>query len=222
MAAQLVFDLSAPPAFGREDFFVTPANALAVKLIERVGDWPEGKLLLTGPLGSGKSHLARIWAGDHGAEVFSPDTLPDLARGPAVVENIDRSAGNRRAETALFHFHNAMRAGRWPLLMTGTGSPRDWRFELPDLASRVQAATVAVLEAPDDELLAAVLVKLFNDRQIAVQPPLIQYLVPRIERSFAAAHDVVATLDARSLALGRPVTRALAAEVLDLSGDDSP
>lgn len=222
MAAQLVFDLSAPPAFGREDFFVTPANRLAVQMLERVADWHEGKLLLTGPVGSGKSHLARIWAGDHVAEILSATALPGLARGAAVVENIDRIAGDRTAETALFHFHNAMRAGRWPLLMTGTGPARDWPFILPDLASRVQAATVAALEPPDDELLSAVLVKLFTDRQIAVQPTLIQYLVPRIERSFAAAHDAVAALDARALAQGRPVTRALAAEVLDLSTDDSP
>jgi chromosomal replication initiation ATPase DnaA len=218
--AQLVFDLAAPPALGRDDFFVSPANATAVGLVERVADWPEGKLLIVGPPGSGKTHLARIWAADHNAAVVAAGAAQGPADRAVVVENMHSIAGDRAAEVAFFHFHNALRAARLPLLMTAATDVRDWGIGLPDLLSRMQATAVARLEAPDDALLAALLVKLFNDRQIAVAPNLIQYLVPRIERSFAAAHDTVALLDARALALGRPLTRGLAAEVLDFRREE--
>lgn len=218
--AQLVFDLTAPPALGREDFFVSPANATAVALVERVADWPEGKLMLVGPAGSGKTHLARIWAAENGAAVLPAAQARAPADRATVVENLHSIAGDTQAEVAFFHFHNEMRAARLPLLITATTEVRDWGIGLPDLLSRLMATSVAWLQAPDDGLLAALLVKLFNDRQIAVAPNLIQYLVPRIERSFVAAHDAVALLDARALALGRPLTRGLAAEVLDFRREE--
>lgn len=224
MPPQLVFDLAAEPRLGRDDFFVTPANAVAVAQIERVGFWPDGKLLLTGPQGSGKSHLAGIWASEHGAAVLRAGAaLMPLGdgTGPLVVEDIDRVAGDAVAETELFHLHNAALAAGRPLLMTGSGRPVDWRFSLRDLASRVQATTTAALSPPDDALLAAVLVKLFADRQIAVPTTLVTWLLPRMERSFAAAHATVARLDAEALARRRPVTRALAAEVLDLGSAEA-
>jgi chromosomal replication initiation ATPase DnaA len=128
-----------------------------------------------------------------------------------VVEDAERLVG--ADETALFHLHN-MLAGKY-LLVTAACPPRDWGISLPDLASRMQAVPAARLEAPDDALLTAVLVKLFADRQITVPANLISYLTLRMDRSLHAAGELVAALDARALALGRPVTRALAAEVLD-------
>lgn len=220
MSLQLAFDLPSGEAFRRADFFVSAANAQALALVEGWRAWPDGKLVLIGPEGAGKTHLAHVWAEIAAAEVISADKLieadlHDLARGPVAVENADRIAGDRQAEVALFHLHNLL-AGRG-LLVTACSPPRDWRLGLPDLLSRMQAATVAQLEPPDDTLLSAVLIKLFADRQIAVPPNLIPYLVARMDRSFAAAREWVKFLDARALALGRPVTRALAAEVLDLN-----
>jgi chromosomal replication initiation ATPase DnaA len=214
--AQLAFDLPMAAALRREDFFVTPANALALAAVDGWRDWPQGRFMLLGPRGAGKTHLARIWAADVGAKVVAAESLaamdlPALAAGPVVVEDADRMPG--AAETALFHLHN-MLAGQH-LLVTAATAPRDWAITLPDLASRMQALPAAWLAAPDDALLAAVLVKLFADRQITVQPSLIGYLTHRMDRSLHAAGQLVATLDARALALQRPVTRALAAEVLD-------
>lgn len=216
---QLAFDLPAPSRHRREDFFISPANALALATLDAWADWPGGKLVLTGPPGSGKSHLAAIWAGAadavviHALDLAAAD-LPDLAAaGRVVVEDVPEIAGDRRAESLLFHLHNMLvPAGR--LLVTGVEAPRDWGLILPDLLSRLQAAPVARIEAPDDALLSAALVKLFADRQIAVPPNLIPYMVARMDRSIAAARDLVAVLDARALAEGRPVTRALAARLL--------
>ena len=225
MTRQLTFDLPLREARGRADFFVAPANALALASLDSWRHWPGGKMVLTGPPGSGKTHLTHVWAGAAGARVVEagalPEDLPGLSQAPVAVEGADRIGGTA-AETALFHLHNLMAEAGQPLLVTAVGPPRDWGLRLPDLASRMQAAGVARLAPPDDALLAAVMMKLFADRQIAVAPALIQWLVPRMDRSFAAARDLVAALDARALAEARPITRAMAASLMgtpDLFGD---
>ena len=215
MTGQLVFDLGGTEALTRDDFFVSPANALALQTVEAWQDWPGRKLLLIGPEGSGKTHLARIWATLAGATVINATDLASadlgaLSGARVVVEDADHIGA---AEAALFHLHNLV-TETGALLLTAAAPPRDWGLGLPDLASRLQAAAIARLEAPDDALLAAVLVKLFADRQIAVPANLIPYLVSHMPRSIDAARGLVAALDARALALGRPVTRALAADLL--------
>lgn len=215
MTRQLAFDLPSGEALTRADFFVSPANALALQTVDAWQDWPGGKLVLVGPEGAGKTHLAQIWAAETGAVVLQAQALGTVDLAPltgarVVVEDADQIGG---AEAALFHLHNLL-AGGGALLLTAATPPRDWGLQLPDLISRLQAAAVARLDAPDDALLSAVLIKLFADRQVAVPANLIPYLISRMPRSIGAARGLVAALDARALALGRPVTRALAADVL--------
>ncbi|GGW36020.1 hypothetical protein GCM10011452_25570 [Gemmobacter lanyuensis] len=219
MTAQLAFDLPAPASLRREDFFVSPANALALATLD-AGGWPQGKMLLIGPEGAGKTHLAHVWAGSAGATIMAGGSLGQAdiesrARTPVVVEDAADVAGDPRAETALFHLHNRLAERRLPLLLTAATPPRDWGLALPDLLSRMQGTSVTRIEAPDDALLSAVLVKLFADRQITVPPTLIPWLMLRMDRSLAAARSLVARLDAEALARGGPVSRQLAAEVLD-------
>ncbi len=147
MPRQLTFHLPALEAHGRDDFFVSAANAGAVAALEDWQNWPQGKMVLTGPQGAGKSHLAQIWAAEAGAQVAPAQTLaradlPDLAQGlRVVVEDADRIAGDAAAETALFHLHNLLGTdGR--LLLTARAAPSHWRLTLPDLASRMQASAV--------------------------------------------------------------------------------
>lgn len=222
--AQLPMALPFAPAFGRSDFVVSPANAQALATLDSWRDWPQRKLLLTGPEGAGKTHLAHVWAAEScaglvaGGQLAHSD-LPTLTAWPAlVVEDADSVAGDTRAEEALFHLHNMIQAARTPLLLTAQAPPRDWGLCLPDLASRLQACATVALRAPDDALLAAVLEKMFSDRRIPVPDTLIPYLLVRMDRSFAAAQALVEALDARSIAAARPVTRALAAEVLGKRG----
>ncbi|MGV8984884.1 MAG: chromosomal replication initiator DnaA [Cypionkella sp.] len=222
MMAQLAFDLPAREAWTRADFFTTSANDAALHAVEGWRDWPGGRLMLLGPSGSGKTHLAHIWAEEVGAIWLSPESLSErLAEIPSdarvILDGAHRVAG--QAETALFYLYNRLIPQGY-LLLTAPAAPRDWRLGLPDLLSRLQAMPVARLEAPDDALLAAVLVKLLADRQITAPSNLIPYLLPRMERSIAAARAVVAALDARSLATQRPITRQLAAEVLDLGAPE--
>lgn len=222
MARQLAFDLPVRPALGREAFFVSPANAAALAAIDAWRDWPNRRHLLIGPEGAGKTHLAHVWAGLAGARIAAAAELtvaavPALVAAPAVaLEDADRGAG----ETALLHLMNLAQEEGSPLLVTATRRPADWGLALPDLASRLAAMPVARLAPPDDALLAAVLVKLFADRQLAVAPEVIAFLVSRIERSFAAARSIVARLDAAALAEGRPVTVPLAGRILDKPGPD--
>ncbi|MFM7332862.1 MAG: chromosomal replication initiator DnaA [Tabrizicola sp.] len=219
MIRQLAFDLPNAEALTREDFFVAQSNALALAQVDAWQTWPGRKLLLVGPEGAGKTHLAHVWAAHSGAVILSgPDMaqtdVAALAGRPVVVDDADRIGP---AEAQLFHLHNLATSGA-ALLLAARTPPRDWGLTLPDLVSRMQATQIARLEAPDDALLSAVLVKLFADRQVAVPANLIPYLVSRMPRSIGAARTLVTAIDARALAAGRPITRALAGEVLD-SGD---
>ncbi len=220
MPRQLRFDLPARPALGREDFFVSPANAAAVGMIEGWQGWSGRKLLLTGPSGAGKSHLVQVWAGLAAAKVVAAQDLtsadiPDLATRNIAVEDAQAIAGDRAAEEALFHLHNLALAEGQSLLLTADAPPQRWGLVLPDLASRMQGTTLVALEAPDDDLLAAVLMKLFADRQLSPAPDTIPYLVPRMARSFDAARRVVTALDDAALESGRAINRTLARHVLD-------
>ena len=217
MTGQLIFDLPLNQGWQRDAFLVTPATAAARAAVEGWKTWTDKRLLLVGPHGSGKTHLAHIWAEMAQALWVSPGDLharlDDIAPEACVIlDDAQRVTGS--AEEALFHLYNRL-ATHGRLLLTAPTAPRDWGLALPDLLSRLQAMPTARLEPPDDDLLAGVLVKLFADRQITAEARLIPYLLPRMERSIAAAQALVAALDARSLATHRPVTRALAAEVLD-------
>lgn len=218
MSRQLSFDWPARVSLGPDDFFVSTANAQAYAMITDHDGWPEGKLALIGPPGSGKSHLARVWQHLTGAVIMpARDIDPgDICPPPAthvVIE--DMEALPHGAEERLFHLHNHLRASGGRLLLTADRAPSRWHVALPDLASRMQAATVVRVDDPDDRLLAAVLMKLFADRQIAPAPDVVTYLASRIERSFAAAAATVDALDAAALAQGRDITRAFARAVLD-------
>jgi DnaA regulatory inactivator Hda len=210
-----------PAATGRADFFMSAANAAALAAVEGWHDWPQGKLVVVGPAGAGKSHLARIWAAEADAAllpatVLATTDLPALvAHARVALDDAHKIAGDADAERALFHLHNMLAASGGHLLMTAPEAPNRWPVALPDLASRLQAAPVARLDRPDDALLSAVLVKLFADRQLHVAPAVIAYLATRIDRSLADAARVVAAIDRHSLTAHREITRAFAAEVLD-------
>lgn len=222
MAEQLAFNLTARPALGREDFLVSAANAEAVAMISDEAAWPSGKLALVGPPGAGKTHLVHVWAAETGARIVPASDLasadiPALAgAGHVAVEDLPHA--DPAAERALFHLHNLVLAQGGRLLLTAEAPPARWPVALPDLGSRLESTAVARLGPPDDALLAAVMVKLFADRQLVVPPSVIAYVTRRIDRSFAAARDAVDRLDRAALAEGRAVTRALAAQLLDNPG----
>jgi chromosomal replication initiation ATPase DnaA len=220
---QLVLDLPARPALGREAFYITPSNALALAQIDAWPDWPEGRMAIAGPAGAGKTHLTHVWAARSGGCILEAAELPhldplsipqDAALAVEDADGLDGHPVRDRAEEVLFHLCNRLRSGGGTLLVSGQEAPAHWRIGLADLASRLGVAGVARLEAPDDELLSAVLLKLFADRQVEVSPDLVAYLLPRMERSFAGAEALVAELDRAALSRKRQITPRLAAEVL--------
>lgn len=224
MPEQLTFSLPAKEALGREDYFVSDANHLAVAAVENWAEWPLRKLVLVGPAASGKTHLAQVWAGEVGARVLAAgalDTDPTgLATGPMVIEDIDTIAGDRAAETTLFHLHNLMQSEGHPLLMTSSKAPGRLRFGLADVQSRMEGTSLATLDAPDDALLMALVMKMFADRQIALPPDVLAYAMPRLERSFGAARAFVEGVDGRALAEQRPIGKGLARDVLAEMGQE--
>jgi chromosomal replication initiation ATPase DnaA len=213
---QLTLALGYRESFDRADFLVGRGNETALALIDRWPDWPARAVALVGPEGAGKSHLAAIWAKAAGGRVIAsraidaPSVPGALSTGALVIEDAGRGDLD---EAALFHLLNLAVEQKAHMLITARLAPAAWPITLPDLASRLRALPVVTLEPPDDALLAAVMVKLFADRQLAVDDRLIDFLVHRIERSVAAAQGAVAELDSEALRLMRPVNRALAAEI---------
>jgi chromosomal replication initiation ATPase DnaA len=190
-ATQLALALDHHESLAREDFLAGPANAAALALIDRWPDWPARTVLLCGPEGSGKSHLAAVWARRAGARLLAVRALDGaqvpvaLATGALVLENL---AEGRFDEAALFHLLNLAREERAYVLITSRSAPATWRITVPDLASRLRAIPVVALEAPDDALLRAVIVKLFADRQLAVDENLVAYLATRIASHICHGH----------------------------------
>lgn len=214
---QFVLDLPHRPAFGAEDYLVSAANSAAVALVDRWPDWPLASSLVVGPPGSGKTHLAHVWRLRTGAGVLAAASISEGAIGTLravralVIEDIDRGIAD---EPMLFHLLNLAREQGHALLLTSARPPGELHVALPDLRSRLRALPMVAIEAPDEALLKAVLVKLFTDRQLAVEPHVIEHVALHMERSMAAAGGIVAEIDRRALALRRKVTRSLAAEAV--------
>ena len=213
---QLVLALDHAVSFAREDFLSGPSNAAALALIDRWPDWPARVMALIGPHGSGKSHLAAIWAEAAGARVLAAKLLSEtdlpaaFATGALVVEDLDPDGLDERA---LFHLLNLAREQEAYVLLTARSALSGFPAGIRDLASRLRSVPVVTLDAPDDALLRSLNVKLAADRQLAVDEALVSYLANRIERSFAAARAAVARLDEEAMRQHRPVTRALASEL---------
>jgi len=213
---QLALVLPHAESFAREDFLSGAGNGAALTLIERWPDWPSRTVALVGPEGSGKSHLAAIWAERAGARFLAgralgvADLPAALATGALVIEGLAPGCLNERS---LFHLLNLVREQDAHILITARSPPAAWPVALADLVSRLRAVPVVTLVGPDDALLRAVLVKLFADRQLAVDESLVAYLMTRLARSFAAVRAAVDLIDREALRLKRPVTRALAAEL---------
>lgn len=222
-ARQLALALNHVESLAREDFLAGPSNAAALTLIDRWPDWPSQVMALVGPEGAGKSHLAAIWAAQSGARAIAARALrrpeiPDaLATGCLVVED---TAPGGFDETAMFHLLNLAREESAFVLLTARTAPAGWPVAVRDLQSRLKAVPVIAIAPPDDTLLRAVLVKLFADRQLAVDEALIGYVATRIGRSLAAARRAVALMDREAMAQSRPINRMLAAQVL-MSAEES-
>jgi chromosomal replication initiation ATPase DnaA len=220
---QLPLELPHEPSFAPEDFLNAPSNAEAVAATGEWRGWPGRMLLLIGPPGAGKSHLAAIWARAAEAVTIEAESLAEV--GPAqfgrsralLIENADRIGA---AEANLFHLINLARESGAHLLMTARGAPDNWGLKMPDLLSRLRLAPSVALGEPDAELARAVLFKLFSDRQLAVEPPVIAYIALRIDRSLGAARAIVEALDREALARGKAVTRSMAALMFKDTGGE--
>lgn len=221
-ARQLALEWPHATSFARDDFLAAPENADALRLIDLWPHWTSSTMLLVGPKGSGKSHLGAIWtqfsrAGAVRGDALAGADLVGLASCPALlIDDVDRVDG---AEAELFHLLNLLKEHGASALLTASRAPDAWGLKTPDLLSRLRLAPIVRLGEPDLELMRAVLFKLFSDRQLAVDPPVVNYLVLRLERSLDAARAIVEMLDREALARGKPVTRALAAEILRDEGE---
>jgi chromosomal replication initiation ATPase DnaA len=213
MPQQLPLDLAYRPALGSADFVVADANRDAVVWIDRWPDWPAHALAIHGPKGCGKTHLAHVWQAKSGAVALNQPLADGVPPPLRVVLDEPRDW----TETALLHLYNALREAGGHLLIASEVPPARWNVTLPDLASRLAGMPAVALAAPDDELLISVMAKQFSDRGLEVNDDVLRYVASRIERSFAAAAEMVEKIDRAALAEQRRVTLALARTCLGAS-----
>ncbi len=215
MSEQLVLSLAHDPAWSDTDFFVAGCNEAAHRLVMSWPDWPSPVCVIYGPPGSGKTHLAHIWAARAEAARLPAKALMAQhvgeRRAPVAVEDADVGPFD---ETALFHLLNMAREQGFSVLLTGREAPGHWTLTLPDLRSRVRSYPAVAIAEPDDELLAAIAIKLFADRQLTLSPDALTYLIKRAERSPQAIAAIVCDIDAASLATGRRLTKTFIAGIL--------
>ena len=214
------FEFFSQPSMLAEDFLVTEANSAAYAMVTG-GIWQDGRLILCGPASSGKSHLADIWARRTGAPLHSIDEVLSspverfLGNAGLAIDDAHRVVPGIKRETALLHILNSALEGGKNVLLAAAEPPARWPVKLPDLRSRLLAASLASIGMPDDVLLKGLVIKLFADRRVAVPPAVVDYVLPRMERSFAEAARIVSEIDRRALAEGRNINRRLAADVLN-------
>ncbi len=214
---QLTLDLPHRAALGAEDFLVSDCNLAAVRLIDAWPEWQDQVELLIGPPQSGKTHLARVWQALSGARSLESMCLDigfidQMGEGtPLVVEDADRGAYDAKA---LFHLLNLAREKRLFVLLTARGAPSRWGFSLPDLLSRLNAVPAVEIGAPDEALLRTVMLKHFSDRQLDIDPKVLEFLALHIDRSLAAAASAVEAVDRVALAKGRKISRQIVIEAL--------
>jgi chromosomal replication initiation ATPase DnaA len=217
---QLPLAFTHDAASGRDDLLISDRLSAAVAIVDAWPNWPSPVVILAGPVGSGKSHLASIWRERSEARDIHPTAGSGAAMaaadGPVIFEDVDRQGFD---DTELFHVINSVRENGTSLMMTTRLWPMSWPVTLPDLLSRLKAATVVEIGEPDEELLAQVIVKLFADRQLYIDDKLVLYIVNRMERSLNAAQTIVERLDRLALARGTKITRPLVAEVLNELGN---
>ncbi len=219
---QLALDLGHRPAFGRDDFLVAPGNAEAVAHVDRWPEWVGHALAIFGPPGCGKSHLAHVFALRAAAVVVAPGDVKESSVASLIESSSSLVIENGEAVSdprALFHLFNAMKEKSGHLLLTSREPPSRWSVALPDLKSRLAAVQAVRIDAPDDAMIEAVLVKLFADRQLSVNPDVISYMVRRMDRSFASARRIVDLADTESLAGQRPISVPLIKSVLSASSE---
>ncbi|MFO0991936.1 MAG: hypothetical protein U1E67_08405 [Hyphomicrobiales bacterium] len=224
---QLIFDIAPSPAYGPEDFLVAPSNQLAFDFIAAWPRWPSATAILVGPSGVGKSHLLEIWRQRSQATTLPVSALTErdvphlMPEGGRVA--LECAADAEIEQPALFHLLNAARENRGHVLIAARTPPALWGLTLPDLISRLSAAPAIHIQPAEDELLRGVLVKLFADRQCAIDEALVAYLMTRMPRSLGDARKIVAAIDERALELHTGATRAIAGQTLaELFGADLP
>ncbi|NQZ14415.1 MAG: DNA replication protein [Alphaproteobacteria bacterium] len=218
---QIPLDLGNRTALGRQDFLVAPCNEDAVAWIDLWPEWPAPSLILYGPVASGKTHLGAVWAEKTSAicvkaSSINEDVIRDIAdmEHHVIIEDADNLIGNLEGEKGLFHLYNIFKEEKRSFLLTLLEPPVRRTFALPDLASRLRAAPSVSIREPDEQLLTAVLVKLFNDRQIRVSAEALNYILPRIERSFEAVRDLVEEADRRALVEKRKISIPLLKDII--------
>lgn len=223
---QLTLDFPHLPSLGREDFLVANCNAEAVKVVDSWPNWPFFAVCIYGETGCGKTHLANVFAHNVAKLTNFPYRIPFIKAGNIKLNNIHQLFEQNKClviedldeninQEALFHLYNLYRDEGGNILFTSNRAPARLSLTLPDLKSRLNIVPAIEIKVPDDDLLAALLIKLFMDRQVAISPEIISYILANMERSFAYARKLVIEIDNISLAQKRTISTTTVREAIN-------
>ena len=226
MNEQLIFKLSRRQAYNREDFFVSKTNSLAVKILENWKNFSSSGLVIVGPSACGKTHLAAVWSKETSAKSYDISTFFGIDLNHLIdekfivledIEKLQLIPKDKRLiiEENILHIFNSLSANNGKILFISCKFPRFWEIGLRDLLSRIMTLTTIELNMPDDNLLAAVMAKQFQDRQINVDDEVLTYAISRMERSFLFAKTLVEELDVESLKLKKPIKKHMVNEIIE-------
>lgn len=228
---QLTLNFPHLPSLGREDFMVAQCNYDAVKLVESWPNWPFFAVCIYGEEGCGKTHLANVFAHNVAHLTNFPYRIPFVKASNLKIENIRplfeqnkclvvEELNSNINQEVLFHLYNLYRDEGGNILFTSNQAPARINFSLADLRSRLNIVPAIEIKVPDDDLLSALLLKLFTDRQINISPEIISYILANMERSFAYARKLVMEIDNISLAQKRAISTAIVKEAISNLNDD--
>ncbi len=218
---QLPFDLGYRQAYEREDFWVSSSNRDAVALLDTWPKWSSHTLIVLGAKASGKTHLLQVWKQEANAVELSVADLAEINLVKTLyntrciaIDDAYKAIGNEDQEKVLLHIYNALKDKGGNMVLCFESPVKDYDFIVPDLKSRLMSLSVAAITPPDEELMAVMLTKMFSDRQIFVPQEVVQFILPRIERSFSVMRDLVEAIDHKALVQKKSVTIPLVKELI--------
>ena len=213
---QLLLDFNHKKNFNEHDYYVSKSNYFAFNLVDKWPRWEKKILNIHGENFSGKSHLANIFKSKSNALLINSEKIRnEIFKEIKIFENIilDNFDENFDEKIAYSIFNLVDQDNKY-LLINSLKPINEIKFQLPDMISRSKNCLFAEIESPDDDLIFAIILKNFSDRQIKIEKKIIEFIINRIDRSYSKIHEFIYKIDELSLKKKKPINLKTIREIL--------